>query len=86
LVGGSSILATALLVDPLDPAILYLGTNGSGLWRSQDRGVTWEPFSPGIHAPYITCLKADPRDPRHLFACTSGAGLIEIRRGSGGPP
>jgi photosystem II stability/assembly factor-like uncharacterized protein len=30
-----------LAVDPGDGRILYLGTRHDGLWRSQDRGVTW---------------------------------------------
>ena len=81
-VGGSGKIVTALLVDALDPAILYLGTSGDGIWRSRDRGVTWEPFSTGINALYITCLEADPRNPRHLFACTQGGGLMEIRLSS----
>jgi photosystem II stability/assembly factor-like uncharacterized protein len=77
--GDHGVVVTALLVDRLDPATLYLGSQGDGLWRSRDGGVTWEPFSPGVHAPYITCLAADPRDPHRLLACTRGAGLLEIR-------
>ena len=30
-----------LAVDPSDGRVLYLGTRHDGLWRSQDRGVTW---------------------------------------------
>jgi photosystem II stability/assembly factor-like uncharacterized protein len=30
-----------LAVDPADGHIVYLGTRYNGLWRSQDRGVTW---------------------------------------------
>ncbi|MGA3133812.1 MAG: hypothetical protein ABSD59_23860 [Terracidiphilus sp.] len=31
-----------LAVDPRDGRVLYLGTRHDGLWRSQDRGVSWE--------------------------------------------
>ncbi len=31
-----------MAVDPSDGHILYLGTRHNGLWRSADRGVTWE--------------------------------------------
>jgi photosystem II stability/assembly factor-like uncharacterized protein len=31
-----------LAVDPQDGRILYLGTRHDGLWRSRDRGVTWQ--------------------------------------------
>ncbi len=30
-----------LMVDPNDSAILFLGTNQNGLWKSTDYGVTW---------------------------------------------
>src|SRR5206468_135439 len=31
-----------LAVDPQDGRILYLGTRHNGLWRSPDRGATWQ--------------------------------------------
>jgi len=30
-----------LVVDPLDPRILFLGTRRDGLWQSRDSGATW---------------------------------------------
>jgi photosystem II stability/assembly factor-like uncharacterized protein len=73
---------TALLVDRLDPSVLYAGTDG-GVWRSRDQGATWEPFSTGLIAPQITCLEAYARNPRRLVACAEGGGLLEIRISSG---
>ena len=70
---------TSLLVDRLEPSTLYLGTEGAGVLRSQDGGVTWASLEAGMIAPRITCLAADPRNPRHLVACTQGGGLLEIR-------
>ena len=32
-----------MAVDPNDGRILYLGTRHNGLWKSTDRGVTWNP-------------------------------------------
>ena len=31
-----------LAADPLDPNIVYAGTQGSGLFQSPDRGQTWQ--------------------------------------------
>jgi hypothetical protein len=28
--------------SPTDPNVFYAGTNGSGLYRSKNRGETWE--------------------------------------------
>jgi len=33
-----------LAVDPGNPAVLYYGSDGQGLWRSLDDGVTWKQF------------------------------------------
>lgn len=33
--------AQCLALDPRDPAVLYLGTVGSGAWKSADGGATW---------------------------------------------
>jgi hypothetical protein len=31
----------SLAMSPLDPALLYAGTNGSGLYRSTDGATNW---------------------------------------------
>ncbi len=36
----------AIAQSDIDPQVFYVGTNGSGLYRSQDAGETWEPMSP----------------------------------------
>jgi photosystem II stability/assembly factor-like uncharacterized protein len=35
-------------VDPLRPQLIYCGTLGSGLWRSDNGGENWRPAGPGI--------------------------------------
>src|SRR2546426_6777051 len=34
--------ATALAVHPTNPNIVYLGSAGGGVWRSDDAGPTWD--------------------------------------------
>ncbi len=34
-----------LAVDPHQPDVLYAGTQGRGLWRSADRGASWQPHA-----------------------------------------
>ncbi len=36
----------AIAQSDIDPQVFYAGTNGSGLYRSQDAGETWESMSP----------------------------------------
>jgi photosystem II stability/assembly factor-like uncharacterized protein len=41
--GLGSLNIRSLVQSPLDPHVLYAGTNGSGLYRSPDGAVTWAP-------------------------------------------
>jgi photosystem II stability/assembly factor-like uncharacterized protein len=44
--------------DPLDPNILYAGTWASGVFRSDNGGVTWQPKNGGITTPYVYSIEA----------------------------
>src|SRR5690348_5498874 len=46
----------ALAVDPLRPAIVYSGTFGQGLWRSDDAGDSWHPVGEGIAHPQVMSI------------------------------
>jgi len=52
--GGRS--PECLAVDPRDPAQMYCGTAGAGLFRSRDGGRTWEPVGSGIEHSAITAV------------------------------
>ena len=43
--GLATLNIRSLAQSPTDPQIFYVGTNGSGLYRSQDAGGKWEPLS-----------------------------------------
>ncbi len=49
-------------VDPHDAARAYCGTWGSGLWRSDDAGRTWEPVGRGIAHAEITAVAVSPAE------------------------
>lgn len=64
--GGS---ATALAIDPADPATLLAGGRGAALFKSTDGGARWHPLPlPARFAGAVTTLWIDPRDPRHYLA------------------
>lgn len=43
---------TQIVYDAVNPALIYLGTSGSGLWRSKSGGTAWEPLNvPGLAPP-----------------------------------
>jgi len=44
--GVTSLNVRSLVQSPIDPKIWFVGTNGSGLYRSDDRGETWVSMPP----------------------------------------
>jgi photosystem II stability/assembly factor-like uncharacterized protein len=50
--------------DPLYPGMVYLTTAGSGLYRSQDYGITWEPIAteyPELQQTFAIAIAASPQ-------------------------
>jgi hypothetical protein len=70
-----NVQANAIVVDPADPAHVYVGTD-IGVWRSMDGGVTWEPFSEGLPDSAVTDMVIHHRS-RLLRAATHGRGVWE---------
>jgi hypothetical protein len=68
----------SILVDPRDPAHLYLGMSGGGVHESLDRGQSWAPLVKGLevvdgfdaanlafHDPH--CVRLCPSNPDRLY-------------------
>jgi photosystem II stability/assembly factor-like uncharacterized protein len=51
--GLATLNVRSLAQSPVDPHVWYVGTNGSGLYRSRDAGGTWEPL-PSIHKAAVS--------------------------------
>jgi len=56
----------ALAISP--EGMIFAGTDGGGVFRSHDGGVTWVPVNQGLSHPYVSSLVIDPEG--RLFAGT----------------
>lgn len=65
---GGSVLT--LLVDPANPANVYAGTDGGGVWKSFDAGASWNWASLGMGNTQASGLALDPTHPSTLYAGT----------------
>lgn len=68
-------LASNVELDPASDDIIYVGTNGYGVYKTSDGGKTWSSMNRGLATPYIKgpgALRIHPRNPTILFASTQG--------------
>lgn len=63
----------SITFDPHNPDTMYVGVEEGGVFRSRDRGQSFEPLNQGIYSD-IHCVVVDTEDPRRLYV-TTGRGL-----------
>ncbi|MDF1553782.1 MAG: carboxypeptidase-like regulatory domain-containing protein, partial [Deferrisomatales bacterium] len=76
---GAYLYPQVLVIDPVSPSTLYIGTRLDGVFRSNDSGTNWTPFSEGLKDPYskeIYALAHDPSLQDVIYAGTIGAGVF----------
>src|SRR5947209_2958237 len=49
-----------LAADPQQPEIVYCGTFGNGLFRSEDAGTSWQPVGEGIPYKEVMSVAVSP--------------------------
>jgi photosystem II stability/assembly factor-like uncharacterized protein len=69
-----------LTADPHNRNIIYAGTQGNGVWWSQDNGRSWQPLSLSGHI--IKALAVSPHEPGVIYAGTKPA-LMFVSRDNG---
>ena len=81
--------ATAVVVDPFDPATVWLGTTDNGLFKSLDCGATWTHVRTGRMAAVINTkgqgllsMAVDPADRGVIYVAKYGGhGLLKSTNG-----
>ncbi len=68
---------SSLATDRLAPNRVYAGTQGSGVLRSDDGGITWQTC--GLHGHTVKAIAASPIQPGLVYAGTSPARLFVSR-------
>ena len=70
----------ALAVHPREPHVIYAGAE-SGIYRSEDRGASWERLDSPMNTLPIWALAIDPVDPNIIFAGTRPSALFRSQDG-----
>ena len=79
-VGPSGGTFTAVVIDPDDASILYVGTFGRGVYKSLDGGLNWQAANNGLENWTIQSLTIRSSDGM-LFAGTYGSGIYRSSDG-----
>jgi hypothetical protein len=72
----------AVCVDPTNPATVYVGTAGGGLWKTTDTGASWNPMTDELPSLAVGGVAVSPSDPNIVIIGT-GEGTSNIDRISG---
>jgi photosystem II stability/assembly factor-like uncharacterized protein len=70
-----------IVQSPLDPDILYLGTEDDGIFKSEDRAETWKSVTNGIRHSTFYSLAIDPKDHSIIYASGFETGVYKTADG-----
>jgi photosystem II stability/assembly factor-like uncharacterized protein len=68
---------SAVAVDPSNPAVVYRGTAGGGVWKTTDGGATWKPLTDDLGTLSIGAVAVAPSQPQTVYVGT-GEGALGI--------
>jgi len=71
----------AIVIDPNDAGVMYIGTENAGIYKSIDGGVSWQPVHNGLGRAAVYTLIMDPRDSKILYAGTRLGGVYKTTDG-----
>jgi PKD repeat protein len=74
---GSTGTAAAIAVDPAQPATVYTGIDGSGVYRTTNGGTLWLPATTQPGNTQIRALVINPVAHSRLFTGTYGGGVYQ---------
>ena len=77
LIGGRIMAITGI---PGEPDTLFVGGATSGVWKTEDAGITWTPIADDIDTSSIGAIAVDPTDPDVIWL---GTGEPKPRYGTG---
>lgn len=57
-------------VDPRNPSVYYVATAAGGVWKSENRGITFRPVFDRGGSFNLCCIKVDPRNSNVIWLAT----------------
>ena len=70
-----------IAVDPRNSNVVYVGTDGGGVWKTTDGGTNWTPLTDQQTSLNIRDLALAPTAPDTILAATFGGGILKSTDG-----
>lgn len=65
--------------SPIQPGLLYVGTEAGAVWLTKDNGASWAKVSDGLPAKWVTRVIASRWDPSTVYVALSGYRTDDFR-------
>jgi hypothetical protein len=75
----------AILIDPLQPNVMYAAGVSGGIWKSLNAGAQWEPIGDDLANIAVNSLAMHPTDRQTIYAGTGEGYFREVVRGTALP-
>ena len=66
----------SLSIDPTDPGLVYCGTEGAGVWRSENAGRTWAPVGVDVLPVTVTAVAVSAGEAGVVYAGTEPSAIF----------
>jgi photosystem II stability/assembly factor-like uncharacterized protein len=80
-IGFMGMPVRTIVQSPLDPNILYLGTEDDGIFKTEDRTETWHSVTGGIQHSTFYALAIDPKEHNIVYASGFETGVYKTADG-----
>lgn len=66
----------SIALDPTLARVMYVGSHGSGVWKTTLAGSLWFPLTDSLPSLKISAITVDPAQPTRVFVVTPDAGIF----------
>ncbi len=74
----------SIVINPVDPNKMWVGSVGGGIWKTTNAGTTWSPVDDFLANLAVSTMVIDPTDPNIMYAGTGeGVGNSDALQGDG---
>ena len=77
--GKKSVAAGAIAESPLEPGVLFVGTDRGAFWATHDDGMKWTEHSDGLADGYIRSICASRYSKSRVYVSVTGINYDDLR-------